>query len=123
MADAGTLTEVNTASQARRLARDSDFLLLGFKAPWCPQCGPQRGVMERVQARFKGRVRFACLDLAADEGAAEGVLDLGDCRRSSSSSTERKPRDSRGLPPAPKLSSSLDLLLRSAGTEDPAPRN
>ena len=122
MADAGTLTEVSTASQARRLARDSDFLLLGFKAPWCPQCGPQRGVMERVQARFKGRVRFACLDLADDEGAAEAFSISGLPAFILFKHGEEAAR-LKGFTPAPKLSSSLDLLLRSAGTEDPAPRN
>ena len=71
MEDAGTLAEVSTAPQAERPARVSRFLLLGFKAPRGPRCGPRRGVVDRVQAGYRGRIRFACLDPAADESAAQ----------------------------------------------------
>ncbi len=71
MTAANDLAEAQTAEQAEKLVRETEHLVLGFKAPWCPQCEPQRGVVARVQSKFEGRVRFAYLDLAAEEGAAE----------------------------------------------------
>ena len=112
MTSTGTIVDTGTARQAEGLVRDSRFLLLGFRAPWCPQCGPQRGVVERVQGRFHDRVDFAYLDLAADESGAETF------------SVRTLPalllfRDGKevarltGFTPAPKLVSSLDRLLGS----------
>ena len=110
MSTAGTLVEVSTARQAETLVCDSQFLLLGFKAPWCPQCGPQRGVVERVQDKFHDRIRFAYLDLAADEGAAEAfsvrTLPTLVLFRNGKEVTRLA-----GFTPAPRLISSLDLLL------------
>ena len=104
-----TPVEAGTAGEAEAMARGSEFLVLGFKAPWRPQCGPQRGVVERIQARFRGRVRLACLDLAADEGAAEAFP----VRALPTLVLFRDGKEVErltGFTPAPRLASSLGLL-------------
>jgi len=112
IADTETLTMLDSAQQAEALVRDSEFLLLGFKAPWCPQCEPQRGVVQRVCAKFGGRVNFAYLDLAADEGGAQAfsvqaLPTLVLFKRG------KEAARLSGFTPAPKLISSLDALLGS----------
>ena len=112
MTNAGTLADTGTVREAERLVRDSRFLLLGFKAPWCPQCGPQRGVVERVRGRFHDRIRFAYLDLAADESAAEAFS----IRALPALILFRNGREAArltGFTPAPRLIASLDRLLGS----------
>lgn len=112
MSDSGTPVEAGTVGEAEAMVRGSDFLVLGFKAPWCPQCGPQRGVVARVQAGFRDRVRFASLDLAADEGAAEAFSVLALPTLLLFRNGEEVERLT-GFTPAPKLVSSLDRLLGS----------
>lgn len=112
MAGAATLVDVGTAREAEALVGGSEFLLLGFKAPWCPQCGPQRGVVERVHGRFSDRVDFAYLDLAADESATEAFS----VRALPALVLFRNGREVTrltGFTPAPKLAASLDRLLSS----------
>lgn len=53
-----------------RLAQDG-VTVIGFKAPWCPQCEPQRGVVERLMPRFEGKVDFAYVDLEAHPDAQD----------------------------------------------------
>lgn len=112
MTNAGTLVDAGTARQAEKLVHDSRFLLLGFKAPWCPQCGPQRGVVERVRDKFRDRMDFAYLDLAADESGAETFS----VRTLPTLLLFRNGKEAArltGFTPAPKLISSLDRLLGS----------
>ncbi|MDD9821781.1 MAG: thioredoxin family protein, partial [Gammaproteobacteria bacterium] len=106
------LIEIGSAQQAESLVRDSDFLLLGFKAPWCPQCEPQRGVVKRVQGKFGARVRFAYLDLAADESGAQAFA-VQALPTLVLFKQGREAARLSGFTPAPKLISSLDALLSS----------
>lgn len=110
--DTETLTEVDSAQQAEQLVRESEFLLLGFKAPWCPQCAPQRGVVQRVCAKFGARMRFAYLDLAADEGGAQAFAVQALPTLVLFKRGKEAARLS-GFTPAPKLISSLNSLLGS----------
>ena len=112
MANAGKLVDTGTARQAERLVRDSRFLLLGFKAPWCPQCGPQRGVVERVQDRFRDRMDFAYLDLAADESGVE-TFSVRTLPTLLLFENGKEIARLTGFTPAPRLISSLDRLLGS----------
>ena len=112
MTGSGTLVDTGTARQAERLVRDSRFLLLGFKAPWCPQCGPQRGVVERVWGRFRDRVHFAYLDLAADGSGAE-TFSVRTLPTLLLFKNGKEAARLTGFTPAPKLISSLDRLLAS----------
>ena len=109
MIHTGTLLEVGSARQAETLVCGSRFQLLGFKAPWCPQCGPQRGVMERVRGRFHDRIRFAYLDPAADEGAAE-AFSIRALPALVLFKNGREATRLTGFAPAPRLISSLDRL-------------
>jgi len=107
--DTTTLTEVESAEQADRLVRESDYLLLGFKAPWCPQCAPQRGVVQRVCVKF-ARVKFAYLDLGADESGAQAFS----VRALPTLLLFKRGEEAArlgGFTPAPKLISSLNALL------------
>lgn len=63
--------DIVTSEQAQTLSKESDLLLLGFKAPWCPQCGPQRGVVERIHGRYAGKLDVAYIDLEASPEAQE----------------------------------------------------
>ena len=112
MDDSGTPVEAGTAAQAEAMVCDSEFLLLGFKAPWCPQCGPQHGVVKRVQARFRDRIRFAYLDLAADERGAD-AFSVSALPTLVLFRNGKEVERLTGFTPAPKLISSLDLLLGS----------
>lgn len=112
MTHTGTLLEVGSARQAETLVCGSQFLLLGFKAPWCPQCGPQRGVVERVRGRFHDRIRFAYLDLAADESAAD-AFSIRALPALVFFKNGRETTRLTGFTPAPRLIASLDRLLGS----------
>jgi thioredoxin 1 len=46
-------------------------LLVDLRADWCPQCGPQEGVLERVAPEFEGLVTFGSVDV----GLHPSVLD------------------------------------------------
>ncbi len=46
-------------------------LLVDLRADWCPQCGPQEGVIERVAPEFEGQVTFGSVDV----GIHAAVLD------------------------------------------------
>lgn len=46
-------------------------LLVDLRADWCPQCGPQEGVLERVAPEFEGQVTFGSVDV----GLYPAVLD------------------------------------------------
>ena len=46
-------------------------LLVDLRADWCPQCGPQEGVLERVAPEFAGQVTFGSVDV----GLYPAVLD------------------------------------------------
>ena len=46
-------------------------LLVDLRADWCPQCGPQEGVLERVAPEFAGQVTFGSVDV----GLYTAVLD------------------------------------------------
>ena len=116
-----TPVEAGTAGEAEAMARGSESLVLGLKAPWRPRCGPRRGVVERVQAKFRDRVRFACPDLAADEGAAEAFP----VRALPTLALFRDGKEVErltGFTPAPRLASSLDLLLGRSDPADPSGR-
>jgi thioredoxin 1 len=39
-------------------------LLIDLQADWCPQCGPQEQILERVAPEFEGKVTFASMDVA-----------------------------------------------------------
>jgi len=104
------LTEVDSAQQAEALVREREFLLLGFKAPWCPQCAPQRGVVQRVRPKFGARVAFAYLDLASDESGAQAFS----VRALPTLILFKRGEEAArlgGFTPAPKLISSLNALL------------
>ena len=47
-------------------------LLVDLRADWCPQCGPQEGVLERVAPEFAGQVTFGSVDV----GLYPTVLDM-----------------------------------------------
>jgi len=49
----------------------SSALLVDLRADWCPQCGPQEGVLERVAPEFAGQVTFGSVDV----GLYPAVLD------------------------------------------------
>ena len=85
---------------------------MGFKAPRGPQCEPQRGVVKRVQGKFGARVRFAYLDLAADENGAQAFAVQALPTLVLFKQGKEAARLS-GFTPAPKLISSLDALLGS----------
>jgi thioredoxin 1 len=38
-------------------------LLVDLRADWCPQCGPQEGVLERIAPEFEGQVTFGSVDV------------------------------------------------------------
>ena len=104
------LIDVESSEQAQSLVQESEFLLLGFKAPWCPQCGPQRGVVERVFGRYSDRIRFAYLDIASDERAADTYSVSALPTLALFKNGEEVTRLT-GFTPAAKLTSSLDSLL------------
>ena len=72
-----TIEYVST-EKATELVDSGTSLVLGFKAPWCPQCGPQRGVVERVSDNHDSKITFAYIDLEENEDAVEkfGVASL-----------------------------------------------
>ena len=47
-------------------------LLVDLRADWCPQCGPQEGVLERIAPEFAGLVTFGSVDV----GVYTAVLDM-----------------------------------------------
>lgn len=47
-------------------------LLVDLRADWCPQCGPQEGVLQRIAPEFEGKVRFGSVDV----GVYTAVLDI-----------------------------------------------
>lgn len=53
-------------------------LLIDLRADWCPQCGPQEGVLERVAPEFVGQVTFGSIDVEQFPSTLEayGVLGL-----------------------------------------------
>ena len=65
-----TIEYVST-EKATELVESCASMVLGFKAPWCPQCGPQRGVVERVSDNHDGNITFAYIDLEENEDAIE----------------------------------------------------
>ena len=38
-------------------------LLIDLRADWCPQCGPQEGVLERIEPDFAEQVTFGSIDV------------------------------------------------------------
>lgn len=58
-------------SEAKELLKQDGVTVVGFKAPWCPQCDPQRGVVERLIPRFEGKARFVYIDLEAHPDAEQ----------------------------------------------------
>ncbi|MGH8875122.1 MAG: thioredoxin family protein [Acidimicrobiia bacterium] len=52
-----------TVEDLDRAVRSGARLLVDLRADWCPQCGPQEGVVERVMPAF--------------EGVAAGSIDVG----------------------------------------------
>ena len=45
-------------------------VLVDLRADWCPQCGPQEAVLERILPGFEG-VRFGSVDIGEHEGVAD----------------------------------------------------
>ena len=96
-----------------QLVTDCSALVLGFKAPWCPQCVPQKGVVERISDRFGERMAFAYVDL--NEEAAEEF-------KVASLPTLLLYRDGKlmtrlaGFTSASKLISSIDSTLQAEST-------
>lgn len=60
----------NDEELARAIERGS-ALLVDLRADWCPQCGPQEGVLDRVAPEFAGQVTFGSVDV----GRYPAVLD------------------------------------------------
>ena len=58
-------------SEAKDLLDNDGINVVGFKAPWCPQCEPQRGVVERLVSQFQTQVNFAYVDLDTHPEAQE----------------------------------------------------
>ena len=69
------MIEMISPAEAKTFLQGDGVTLVGFKAPWCPQCEPQRGVVERLQPRFEGKARFAYVDLEAHPEAQE-IFDI-----------------------------------------------
>ena len=55
-----------------------DIVLLDLKADWCPQCGPQLQVLERIAPDFKDQVSFGSVDIGKhpEVGEAYNVRSL-----------------------------------------------
>jgi thioredoxin-like negative regulator of GroEL len=53
-------------------------LLVDLRADWCPQCGPQEQVLDRLAPEFQGQVLMASLDIGEHPEVADnyGVLGL-----------------------------------------------
>lgn len=53
-------------------------LLVDLRADWCPQCGPQEGVLERIAPEFEGKVTIGSVDVGHHPAVLEtyGVLGL-----------------------------------------------
>ena len=60
----------NDEELAKAIERGS-ALLVDLRADWCPQCGPQEGVLERIAPEFVGQVTFGSVDV----GLYTAVLD------------------------------------------------
>ncbi|GAB5435738.1 thioredoxin family protein [Falsiruegeria mediterranea] len=58
-------------AEAQEFLKRDGVNVVGFKAPWCPQCEPQRGVVERLIPRHEGKVDFAYIDLETHPDAQE----------------------------------------------------
>ncbi len=54
-----------------RAIEQGNVLLVDLHADWCPQCGPQEGVLERIAPEFEGKVTFGSVDV----GLYTAVLD------------------------------------------------
>jgi thioredoxin 1 len=59
--------------EAAALVERGRPLVLAFKSPWCPQCGPQHRVIERVRDEMTEGVGFASIDIG-DHPAAVDVF-------------------------------------------------
>lgn len=46
-------------------------VLVDLRADWCPQCGPQERVLERLQPAFEERVTFGSVDVEANAAVVE----------------------------------------------------
>ena len=54
-----------TPEELRAAIETGEPVLVDLRADWCPQCGPQEAVLERVASLYQGRVRFGSLDVEA----------------------------------------------------------
>jgi len=52
-----------SADEMEQAIATGDAVLVDLRADWCPQCGPQERVLERVLPTFDERVRFGSVDV------------------------------------------------------------
>lgn len=55
-----------STDEMERVIASGDAVLVDLRADWCPQCGPQERVLERVLPAFDERVRFGSVDVAVN---------------------------------------------------------
>lgn len=91
---------------------NNDLVLVDMKAPWCPQCGPQVRVLERMAPDYEGKVSFGAIDLADNEEATKlyNVTTLPMLILFKNGEIQQ---EFRGYTKAPSISQALDKAINS----------